>query len=127
MKLAALIFCLFCFSFCSLANRDSALKNTNFKIIPSDYKNNFEINKNKPINFKLPYPVWPRDMDLTEGIICSIGGTFLVPLIIDVNNERTPSQLSLIGLGAFGTCFVAEFVYRFGIKGKYKKQKKWDK
>ncbi len=100
---------------------------TRFKIIPSDYKNNFEINKSKAINFNLPYHVWPRDMDLTESIFASIGATAMIPLMLDLSNERPVSELAVGGLAVSGTCVITSLIYRFNFKGKHKRQKKWDK
>lgn len=128
MKTLTVIFCLFYFSFCSYANRDSVLKITPVKIIPSSNRNNFEFNNAQAINFKLPYPNWPRDMDLAEGIILSIGGTFSIPFCLDLYNERRPiSELAIGGLAVYASCVLTAIVYRVGFKGKHNKQKKWDR
>jgi len=98
MKILSVIFCLFSCSFCSYGNRDSVIKNTSFKIIPPVYKCDIRFNSQVVLNSKLNYNTWPQDMDLVEGIILSIGGTFLIPLCLDLYNERPISQLSVGGL-----------------------------
>jgi hypothetical protein len=126
MKTNAFIFCLIFFSFCSFAGGDSTFKIIPLKKIPCSFNNG--IKRSDLINFRSTFAPVPQQIDLTEGIILSVGFTALVPLMLDVYNERHPvSELAIGGLAVYGTCFLTALVYRFGFKGKHKKQEKWDR
>ncbi len=125
MKITAFIICLLSLSFHSFAEKDSLLHNLSFRTINFKFKSDL---KNSGIcDLKIPHVFATQEIDLAEAIILSVGVSCMIPLCVDLYNDRKPSEMSWIGVGAYGTCFVTALVYRFGFKGKHKKQEKWDR